>query len=85
MSPSSMNPIGWLLSHAERLRFPQLLVLVGFLFVLDFFVIDPIPFLDELILGLLTLLFGVWRRDPPIPVVDVKPPEKDVTPPSSEA
>lgn len=51
--------IGW----ASGLRFPQLLGLVALLFVLDLIVPDPIPFLDEALLGLLTLLFASWKRD----------------------
>jgi Family of unknown function (DUF6116) len=50
--------IGW----ASGLRFPQLLGLVALLFVLDLIVPDPIPFLDEALLGLLTLLFASWKR-----------------------
>ena len=38
------------------LRFPQAFALLGGLFVLDFFLIDPIPFLDEMVLAVLTLM-----------------------------
>lgn len=78
VSPTPPSPAGWLLSYAERLRFPQLLLLVGSLFVLDLFVPDLIPLVDEILLGLLTLLLGAWRRPAGPPP---KPPEKDVTPP----
>jgi len=50
------------LSWAGRLRFPQLLVLTGALFLVDLVVPDPIPFADELLLGLATLLFAAWRK-----------------------
>ncbi|MBZ0115162.1 MAG: hypothetical protein K8J08_22085 [Thermoanaerobaculia bacterium] len=72
----------FVLRYAERLRFPQLLVLAGMLFTLDLFIPDLIPFADELLLGLLTLLFGVWRRGSDAAEVVAKPPEKDITPPS---
>jgi hypothetical protein len=55
--------LGW----ASRLRFPYLLVLTASLFVVDLFVPDVIPFADEVLLGLATLLLGMWRkRTPPV-------------------
>ncbi len=54
-----------LLQWAGRLRFPQLLALTAGLFLVDLIVPDPIPFADELLLGLLTLLFASWRRKGP--------------------
>jgi len=54
--------IGAVLAWAERLRFPQLLVLTGALFLVDLVVPDPMPFADELLLGLATLLFAAWRK-----------------------
>ncbi|MBP1612510.1 MAG: hypothetical protein H6Q01_1173 [Acidobacteria bacterium] len=53
---------GPLFRFAERLRFPQLFVLTAGLFLLDLIVPDLIPFADEVLLGLLTLLFASWRR-----------------------
>jgi hypothetical protein len=44
------------------LRFPYLFLLAGGLFVLDLFVPDLVPFVDEIMLGLLTLLLGSFRR-----------------------
>ena len=51
-----------LLSWAGRLRFPQLFVLTAVLFLVDLLLPDPIPFADELLLGLLSLLFASWKR-----------------------
>jgi hypothetical protein len=51
-----------LLGLASRLRFPWLLVVTALLFVASLVVPDPLPFLDELLLGMLTLLFAAWRR-----------------------
>ncbi len=57
-----LSPLAMLLQWAGRLRFPQLFALTAGLFVVDLIVPDPIPFVDELLLGLLALLFANWRR-----------------------
>ncbi len=57
-----MNPIALVLTFARRLRFPQLFLLVAALFVADLIVPDAIPFIDEILLGLATLLFGSWKQ-----------------------
>lgn len=51
-----------LLGFAAWLRHPQLFALVAGLFLLDLLVPDPIPFVDEILLGLATLLIGRLRR-----------------------
>jgi hypothetical protein len=51
--------------YADRLRFRQLFLLTASLFVIDLLVPDMIPFADEPLLGLLTLLFGSWRKNKP--------------------
>ena len=48
--------------YGARLRYPHLLLLAGAAFALDLVLPDGLPFLDELVLGLLTLLFATWRR-----------------------
>jgi hypothetical protein len=65
-----------------RLRFPQLFAVLATLWVVDLAVPDLIPFLDELFLGVLTAMFGMWKRDPAAPGIDpsAKPPMKNVTP-----
>lgn len=47
--------------HGACLRYPHLLLLVGAAFAFDLVLPDGLPFLDELVLGLLTLLFASWR------------------------
>lgn len=47
---------------AHRLRFPQLLLLTAVLLAVDLLVPDPIPWLDEAVLGLLTVLLATWRK-----------------------
>jgi len=65
------NPITLtFLRFASGLRFPTLFKVTAALFVLDLLVPDVIPFADELLLGLLTLLFASLKRkraQPPSP------------------
>jgi hypothetical protein len=59
-------PHGALASFVERLtgelRFPALFGLTAALFLLDLLVPDLLPFADEILLGLATLLLGSWKR-----------------------
>ena len=57
--------ISRLLKYAEKLRFRQLFLVTLGLFVFDLLVPDVIPFIDELLLGLLALLLGIWRKEKP--------------------
>ena len=45
-----------------RLGFPKLFLLFAGLFVLDTVTPDPIFLLDELLLGIGTLLFASWKQ-----------------------
>ena len=65
---------------ASRLKFPQLLAVTAGLVLLDLVIPDLIPFADEILLGLATALFALWREPVPPPMAE-KPPEKNVTPP----
>ena len=56
MSDSGL--LGWL----SRLRSWQLFVVAGVLFVVDVLVPDPIPFIDEVMLGLAMLIMARWKR-----------------------
>ena len=76
MAALSLIP-GAIARFASRLRFPQLFLVTAGLFLLDLFVPDLIPFIDEILLGLLSVLFGMWQRDE---TSETKPPMKDVTP-----
>ena len=67
---------------AGKLRFPQLFAFIGSLFLLDLLIPDLLPFFDEMMLGLLTLLLGMWKKSSPPPSDELpKPPVKDITPP----
>jgi len=59
MSPTLSRVLDQL---GERLRFPQLFLLTLGILILDLFIPDMIPYVDELLLGLLTMLFGFWRK-----------------------
>ena len=49
---------GFVLRFAQGLRFPQLFLLAAALFLLDMIVPDAIPFADEILLGIVTLILG---------------------------
>jgi hypothetical protein len=79
----SFTPSDFAQRAASRLKFPQLFGLFAALFFFDLLVPDLIPFVDEILLGLGTTLFGIWReRIPTAPGESPKPPTKNVTPPS---
>jgi hypothetical protein len=61
--------VGGILGWARKRRFPTLLLFTGGLFVVDLLVPDFIPFVDELLLGLGTLILARWkdRRQLPMP------------------
>lgn len=51
-----------LLVWLGRLSYPRLFVVAGLLFVVNLFIPDPIPFFDELLLGLGTLLLANFKN-----------------------
>lgn len=60
-----------LLSWARNLRFPTLFKITACLFVLSVLIPDPLPLVDEILLGLGTLMLAKWKqRDE---VIDVTP------------
>jgi hypothetical protein len=72
---------GFLSRFIERLRFPQLFIITAILFGVDLVVPDVIPFLDEVLLALLTAMLAMLRRRDPQPDADPqKRIEKNVTP-----
>ena len=61
-----------LLNWARKLRYPTLFKLTAALFAFSVLLppgVDPIPFLDEILFGLGTLLLANWKRrkDPEVP------------------
>ena len=56
------------LNWARKLRFPILFKITAGLFALSVLLPDPIPFLDELLLGMTTIVLANWkhRKDPAV-------------------
>jgi hypothetical protein len=83
METRQKGPVAAILRYVSALRFPWLLAVAAALFVIDLLLPDIIPFADELLLGLLTLVLAAWRKrkdtraatvpgrtvDPPLPPV----------------
>ena len=64
MNPATLIPL--LLNYSRKLKFRNLFLLVIGLFVLDLVIPDFIPFLDEILLGLLTIILGRWKKKEPL-------------------
>ncbi len=62
-----------------RLRFPQLFMLAAGLFLFDLIIPDLLPFVDEILLAIGTLILGSMQKTVSAPT-ESKPPIKDVTP-----
>ena len=77
--PRPTSPVAALVTRLiPGIRYPWLFAILAGLFAVDLVTPDPIPFLDEVVLAVLTFLAASWRtrgRD------DERPPPKDVTPP----
>ena len=61
-----MNPrvlITLFFAFADQLKFKNLFLIVIGLFTLDLFIPDFIPFIDELILGLLAIILANWKSE----------------------
>ena len=56
-----------LMRYASTLRFPKLLAITAALFVIDLIFPDVVPFVDEILLGLISLLFASLRNKPKAP------------------
>jgi hypothetical protein len=50
-----------LIRYASRLRFPKLLALTVALFLADLIIPDLIPFVDEILLGLVATMLATLR------------------------
>jgi hypothetical protein len=51
-----------LMRYASGLRFPRLLAVTAALFVLDLLIPDAVPFVDEILLGLISLLLASLKK-----------------------
>ena len=59
--------LGILGRYGARLRFPVLFFAVACLFAFNLVLPDPVPFIDELILALMTLMLASFKREPVAP------------------
>lgn len=58
------NPLWWLTDYASRLRFPTLFRLTVLLALVSWlWPFDPIPFIDEILTALATVLLASWKRE----------------------
>lgn len=48
-----------------RLSHPRLFLIAAGLFVANTFILDPIPFIDEILLGIGTLMLANWKNRKP--------------------
>ena len=55
---------GLILGWVARLRFPYIVLLMGTLFLVNLIVPDVIPFADEILMGLLTVLLTYFKKKP---------------------
>ena len=55
---------GAFLRWASSLRFPYILLLMSVLFICNLLVPDVIPFVDEIIMGLVALLLASLKKKP---------------------
>jgi hypothetical protein len=62
MNVRSTGVIALILRFFGGLRFPYLVAVTGSLFVLDLLIPDVIPFADEILLGLVTLVLSRMKR-----------------------
>jgi hypothetical protein len=53
---------GRLMRYASGLRFPKLLAVTAALFFLDLLFPDMVPFVDEILLGLISLLLASLKK-----------------------
>lgn len=78
-TPGAKNS-GGLPGFFKALSSEHLLMMVTLLFLVDLAVPDPLPFVDEILLGSLALLIARWQnRNKARPEPAHKPPTKNVT------
>jgi hypothetical protein len=61
MTPASL--VERFLKNADQLRFRNLFFMVIGLFFVDLLLPDFIPFIDEIILGLLAIILANWKKE----------------------
>lgn len=69
--PSAL--VGWFLNYAESLRHPQLFKWITAIFLVDLFIPDLVPFVDELLLGLAAVYLGRRKKKRTEDIPEEKP------------
>ncbi len=54
--------VGQIVDHLKNLRFPWLVAVIVILFIINVGLIDPIPFVDEILLGLIAAVLASLRK-----------------------
>ncbi len=65
-NPLLLPLLGW----ARKLRYPTLFKITAALFAFSLLLPDPVLFIDEILLGLGTLLLANWKNRKAPPVVE---------------
>jgi hypothetical protein len=65
MVPLHQGSVTTRLLKKLNLRFPTLVLILGLLTLIDFVIPDFLPFVDEIGLAILTVLFGMWKNRKP--------------------
>ena len=66
MNPSTRVSIASRLLGNLNLRFPTLVLILGILTLTDIMIPDFIPVIDEIVLAIMTILFGMWKNRKPV-------------------
>lgn len=60
---ATVSPIQLLLNYCNKLKFKNLFILISVLFVVNLILPDFIPFIDEIILGLMAIILANIKQD----------------------
>jgi hypothetical protein len=71
MNSSTRTSVATRFLERLNLRFPTLFLILGILTLIDILIPDFIPFIDEIGLAVLTLLFGMWKNRKPADYHDI--------------
>lgn len=64
------GPVEQILHQLGQLRFKNLFLIVAALLLVDLAIPDFVPLIDEILLGILTMMFWMWRKPASSPVID---------------
>lgn len=70
MSNPATGPI---MGYASQLRFPTLFFITLGLWAMNMIIPDPLPFIDEIVMGLVTLMLATWKKGKQPPAAPGRP------------